>query len=119
MTTATLLPLSTAAVYGRHCQTRSKGHTGLVMTCLDSEAGDAARYDYRTMGAVSDRAGSLDIGPDRTGTAPEPARQKPGWGRWLEVPGVVLSPPIAALVLRLRLMAPSILPDPSMHSIYI
>ncbi len=41
------------------------------------------------------------------------------WARWLEALGVVLSPAAAALVLRLRLMAPSILPDPAMHTSYI
>jgi hypothetical protein len=37
----------------------------------------------------------------------------------MEALGVALSPAAAALVLRLRLMAPSILPDPAMHTIYI
>src|SRR5215470_15255956 len=41
------------------------------------------------------------------------------WARWLEALGVVLSPLAAALVLRLRLMAPSSLPDPSLHTSYI
>lgn len=41
------------------------------------------------------------------------------WVRWLEALGVVLSPAAAALVLRLRLMAPSILPDPALHTSYI
>jgi len=38
---------------------------------------------------------------------------------WLEAMGVALSPAIAALVLRLRLMAPMALTDPAMHTIYI
>ena len=41
------------------------------------------------------------------------------WARWLEALGVALSPAVAALVLRLRLMAPSLLPDPAMHTSYI
>jgi hypothetical protein len=42
-----------------------------------------------------------------------------GWARWLEALGVVLSPLAAVLVLRLRLMAPSRLPDPALHTAYI
>jgi hypothetical protein len=41
------------------------------------------------------------------------------WARWLEALGVTLSPAAAALVLRLRLMAPDMLPDPAMHTIFI
>ncbi|MBO0785725.1 MAG: glycosyltransferase family 39 protein, partial [Actinobacteria bacterium] len=41
------------------------------------------------------------------------------WAGWLEALGVVLSPAVAALVLRLRLMAPSVLPDPAIHTSYI
>jgi hypothetical protein len=37
----------------------------------------------------------------------------------LEVLGVALSPPLAALVLRLRLMAPTPLPDFAMHTVFI
>ncbi len=42
------------------------------------------------------------------------ARQR--WAAGLEALGVASSPPAAALVLRLRLMAPSILPDPAIHT---
>jgi hypothetical protein len=41
------------------------------------------------------------------------------WLRIAEVAGVLLSPAVIALVLRLRLMAPIDLPDPAMHSTYI
>ena len=41
------------------------------------------------------------------------------WGVWLEALGVVLSPAAAAIVLRLRLMAPSALSDPAIHTAYI
>jgi Dolichyl-phosphate-mannose-protein mannosyltransferase len=64
--------------------------------------------------------------PARPGvTAPEPGvSRRPGsarraWAGWLEALGVALSPAIAALALRLRLMAPSALADPAMHTTYI
>jgi 4-amino-4-deoxy-L-arabinose transferase-like glycosyltransferase len=41
------------------------------------------------------------------------------WAVWLEALGVALSPVAAAVVLRLRLMAPSALPDPAIHTAYI
>ncbi len=47
------------------------------------------------------------------------ASTRSGWTGWLEAIGVALSPGLAALVLRLRLMAPSALTDPAMHTIYI
>jgi hypothetical protein len=49
----------------------------------------------------------------------QPGRPPLVWARWLEALGVVLSPAAAALVLRLRLMAPSNLPDPALHTSYI
>jgi hypothetical protein len=54
--------------------------------------------------------------PDNTN---QPARPRLVWARWLEALGVLLSPAAAALVLRLRLMAPSLLPDPALHTSYI
>jgi hypothetical protein len=77
-----------------------------------------AQCDSEIMGAVSDRAEPLG-GLHEAGAARRPARARSGWMAWLEALGVVLSPPVAALVLRLRLMAPSVLPDPAMHTIYI
>ena len=73
------------------------------------------------MGTVSDRAGQTDVGLDQPGAADQPvrARGRSWWAGWLEALGVVLSPAAAALVLRLRLMAPSVLPDPAMHTIYL
>ena len=61
----------------------------------------------------------LDVSLPPPGAVSPPARPWPAWTRWLEALGVALSPAAAALVLRLRLMAPSILPDPALHTSYI
>jgi hypothetical protein len=71
------------------------------------------------MGAGSDRAGSIAVGTQQPGAAHQPARARFGWASWLEALGVALSPAAAALVLRLRLMAPNVIPDPAMHTIFI
>ena len=71
------------------------------------------------MGAVSDRAGQTGVGLDQPGATGQPARSRSRWVAWLEALAVVLSPAAAALVLRLRLMAPSVLPDPALHTMYI
>src|SRR5690348_15526163 len=70
------------------------------------------------MGDGSGTAG-LDVGLPRAGAVTQPAGPRFAWSRWLEALGVVLSPAAAALVLRLRLMAPSNLPDPALHTSYI
>src|SRR5215467_14235893 len=64
-------------------------------------------------------ATGLDVGRPQPGAVSQASRPWPVWMRWLEVLGVALSPAAAALVLRLRLMAPSILPDPALHTSYI
>jgi hypothetical protein len=59
-------------------------------------------------------------GPSRTVEVPRrPERARLRWALWLEALGVALSPAAAAIVLRLRLMAPSTLPDPAIHTAYI
>jgi hypothetical protein len=70
------------------------------------------------MGDSSGRAG-IDVGLSQPGAVSQPGRPRLVWARWFEALGVVLSPAAAALVLRLRLMAPSILPDPALHTSYI
>lgn len=71
------------------------------------------------MGVVPGRAGHLDVSPQQPDVARQSARGRAWRTGWLEALGVALSPPVAALLLRLRLMAPSVLPDPAMHTIYI
>jgi hypothetical protein len=77
---------------------------------------------------VSNPSEPVAAGPDGTvavgavGAVGAPTRARPGqtgWMSWLEALGVALSPAVAALVLRLRLMAPFDLPDPTMHSVFI
>ena len=70
------------------------------------------------MGEGSAAAG-LDVDVPQPGAKSQPAGPRRAWTRWLEALGVTLSPAAAALVLRLRLMAPSSLPDPALHTSYI
>src|SRR5215467_13537744 len=72
------------------------------------------------MGALSGHADFRAAGADLHQGGPQ--RQQgswPGWLGWLEALAVAVAPLAAALVLRLRLMAPSVVPDPAMHTIYI
>jgi hypothetical protein len=64
------------------------------------------------------RTGLPEVGPSEPAEAAHP-RTRLRWAVWLEALGVVLSPAAAALVLRLRLMAPSAMPDPAIHTGYI
>lgn len=68
---------------------------------------------------MSARAGQTGAGLDQPGATGRSAHSRSRWVAWLEVLGVALSPAAAALVLRLRLMAPSVLPDPALHTMYI
>jgi len=61
----------------------------------------------------------VDVGVHQRGAARQPILTRPGWAGWLEAIGVALSPAVAALLLRLRLMAPSVQPDPALHTTYI
>jgi hypothetical protein len=75
-----------------------------------------------TVGAVetvTNRARPVDLDLREPSSAGRSARAAAAWANWLEALGVAASPAIAALVLRLRLMAPSDMPDPAMHTIYI
>lgn len=55
----------------------------------------------------------------RHGVPRDAARPRAGVPVWLESLAVTLAPATIALVLRLRLMAPITMADPSMHTIYI
>jgi hypothetical protein len=70
------------------------------------------------MSAISDRAAHVRAHGYQPGADPH-APVRSGWARLAETFGVVLSPAVVALVLRLRLMAPIDLPDPAMHTTYI
>jgi hypothetical protein len=64
------------------------------------------------------RTGLPEVGPSEPVKATR-HRARWRWAVWLEALGVVLSPAAAALVLRLRLMAPDTMPDPAIHTSYI
>src|SRR5215469_15740579 len=64
-------------------------------------------------------AASANVAAREHDVLPGPARARSRWAVWVEALGVVLSPLLAALVLRLRLMAPTNLPDPAMHTAFI
>ena len=77
------------------------------------------RYILGAVETVSNRSGPADSGVRSPSPEGWPARSRAIWAAWLEALGVAVSPAVAALVLRLRLMAPSDLPDPALHTIYI
>jgi Dolichyl-phosphate-mannose-protein mannosyltransferase len=71
------------------------------------------------MDSVADHPARSAVTVPEPGVSRRPGSARRAWAGWLEALGVALSPAIAALVLRLRLMAPSALADPAMHTIYI
>jgi Dolichyl-phosphate-mannose-protein mannosyltransferase len=71
------------------------------------------------MDSVADHRAHSGVIVPEPGVSGRPGSARRAWAGWLEALGVALSPAIAALVLRLRLMAPSALADPAMHTTYI
>src|ERR1700683_5268447 len=78
-------------------------------------------YILGAVKTVSNQPGPADADAGVRARGPEgrPARSRAVWAAWLEALGVAVSPAVAALVLRLRLMAPSDLPDQATHTVYI
>jgi len=71
------------------------------------------------MDSVADHPAHSGVTVPEPGVTCRPGSARYAWAGWLEALGVALSPAIAALVLRLRLMAPSALADPAMHTTYV
>src|SRR5580658_4113694 len=80
-------------------------------------------YILGAVKTVSNQPGPADAGADAGVRSPGPeggpARSRAVWAAWLEALGVAVSAAFSAQVLRLRLMAPSDLPDPAIHTTYI